>query len=287
MPLVRTALRGLASEPLVHFAILGGLLFALDAVVADDSAAEPAVTGVLATPTGPIVVDAALRAELVEQWNKTHAAPPDAAQLEQLVERWIDQEVLYREGLARSLAEGDSVVRDRIASQMAYVLRSRFVVPDPTEEDLRAALDANATTRAPADRIDFTQVFVAGTDEAAQTRAQELLRQLDSGADPDGLGDTFSGGRRFRGRRIDDLATRFGEAFVQGIEAQAEGTWSLRRSPEGFHLVRIDRRSVAGDQDLEIAKRTARHDWQEAQRDAAMRRELTELRGQWEIVVTP
>ena len=163
-------------EPLVHFAILGALLFALDAVTLGDDEAPPvAAAEAFAVPSGPIVVDASVRAALVEKWSKTHPAPPDDAQLEQLVERWIDEEVLYREGLARSLADGDAVVRERIASQMAYVLQSRVVTPEPTEDELRATFEAQASASSQADRVDFTQVYFAGTDDAAQARAQEIL----------------------------------------------------------------------------------------------------------------
>lgn len=279
MPRVRAALRALVREPLVHFAILGALLFALDAVTANEP--SPAATSnAFAVPSEPIVVDATVRAALVERWAKTHPAPPDAAQLQQLVDRWIDEEVLYREGLARSLADGDAVVRERIASQMAYVLQSRIVTPEPTAEELRAFA---AKTSTPDERIDFTQVYVAGTDDAAQVRAQEIFNLLQGGADPDGLGDTYAGGRRFRSRRIAELAARFGDAFVVGIDTQPEGTWALRRSDQGIHVVRIDRRTGAHAPNDDAA----RHDWQEERREAAMQQAKQALRSRWEIVVSP
>lgn len=285
---MHAALRALVREPLVHFALLGALLFALDAMISGDDADAPAgaCTG-LGVPEGPIVVDAAVRATLIEQWEQSHPAPPDAAQLERLVERWIDEEVLYREGLARALAEGDAVVHERIASQMSYVLGSRLVAPEPTEDELRAAFEADAGKWAQPDRIDFTQVYVDGRDEPALARARELLGLLQGGADPDGLGDTFAGGRRFRGRRIAELAERFGAEFVDGIDAQPEGTWALRRSGAGLHLVRVDRRTTARAAELDAVRDTVRHDWQEAWRAAALQQATQELRGRWEIVVSP
>ena len=273
-------------EPLVHFAILGAFLFALDSA----SRPEPPRTdlhGAFAVPSGPIVVDETVRASLVEQWSMTHPAPPDDAQLEQLVERWIDDEVLYREGLARALADGDAVVRERIAAQMAYVLQSRIVTPEPTEDELRASFEAHPTKWAQPDRVDFTQVFVAGRGAPSEARARELLQLLQSGADPDGLGDTFSGGRRFRGRRIAELAERFGAEFVEGIDTQAEGTWALRGSDAGLHLVRIDRRTSSQVPELEAVRDAVRHDWQEAHRAVAMEQAKAELRSRWEIVVSP
>lgn len=243
--------------------------------------------GGLEVPAGPIVVDAAVRAALVEQWSKTHPAAPDDAQLEQAIERWIDEEVLYREGLARALADGDAVVRERIASQMSYVLQSRIVVPEPTEDELRASFDADPSKWAQPDRVDFTQVFVAGKDDAAEARARELLQLVQDGADPNGLGDTFAGGRRFRGRRIAELAERFGMGFVEGLDAQPEGTWALRRSDAGLHLVRVDRRTSSSSPAFADVRDAVRHDWQEARRAEAMAQARHELRARWEIVVAP
>ncbi len=281
-------------EPLVHFAILGALLFALDAASRPDAAASrgdaassTAARGGLAVPSGPIVVDDAVRASLESQWSKLHASPPDAAQMERLVAHWIDEEVLYREGLARALADGDAVVRERIAAQMAYVLQSRIDTPEPTDDELRAAFDADPSKWAQPDRVDFTQVFVAGRGEDAEARARELLRLLQDGADPDGLGDTFPGGRRFRGRRIAELGERFGAAFVEGIDAQPEGAWALRPSDAGLHLVRIDRRSSSQAPAFEAVRDTVRHDWQEARRAEAMAQAKAELRERWEIVGAP
>lgn len=275
-------------EPLVHFALLGGLLFAFDAMRSeDDAAARAEVCAGAGVPPGPIVVDDALRATLVRQWEQTHATPPDPAQLERLVERWIDEEVLYREGLAAALAEGDAVVRERIASQMAYVLGARIVVPEPTEDELRAWFEDHASTWAEPDRVDFTQVYVAGDDAAAQARAGELLGLLQGGADPDGLGDTFAGGRRFRGRRLVELAERFGPAFVEGIDAQPEDTWMVRPSALGLHLVRIDRRTASRQPALDAVRDAVRHDWQEARHGAALQEATQALRRRWEVVVSP
>lgn len=279
--------RALVREPLVHFAIFGALLFTLDAVTRDHEATAPASGGGLAVPDGPIVVDATVRSTLAEQWTKSHPSPPTDAELATLVERWIDEEVLYREGLARGLADGDAFVRERIAAQMAYVLGERVVVPEPTDDELRAAFEADPARWSIPDRLDLTQVFVSGTDDAAQTRARDLLALLQNGADPNGLGDTFSGGRRFRGRRIDELAERFGDAFVVGLATQPERTWVLRRSSTGLHLVRVDRRVASTTPELDAVRDAVRHDWQAASREQSLRAAKEALRAHWEIVATP
>ena len=281
-------MRALLREPLLHFVALGLALFALDAALggADGSAQPPtAEAGAgLPVPTGPIVVDDTVRATLASHWSQTHDAPPTDAELQGLVSRWIDREVLYREGLSRGLAIGDAQIHDRVVSQMSYVLREQVSVPAPTDAQLREWFSAHADRFAVADRIDFTQVFVAGTDAAAQTRARELLTLLEGGASPDGLGDTFAGGRRFRGRTLDALKIRFGEAFVEGLGTQPLQSWALRRSTEGLHLVRVDRRSVGQGAVFDEVRDAVAHDWQEDARARLLAQATARLRERWDVV---
>src|SRR5690606_10443357 len=262
-PRMLARLRALAREPVTHFMVIGATLFALDGLLrpSHEAASPSEERRPFAVPREPIVVDEAARARLVEHWNRTHAEPPTAEELERLVQASIDEEVLYREGLARGLAEGDPQVRERVAAQMAYVLRGRIVVPEPDEAELRAWFHEHTDRYARPERVDFTQVFVAGTDPAAEARARELLRLLHDGADPNGLGDTFAGGRRFRGRTLVDLAARFGDAFTAGIDTQPPGTWALRPSTQGLHLVRIDGRSAGQAVELDAVREQVRHDW--------------------------
>lgn len=281
-------IRALAREPVAHFALIGATLFALDAALAHPDAAPPdAERCPIAVPRGPIIVDDEARARLIADWTRTHPEPPTADELARLVQGLVDQEVLYREGLSRGLAEHDPQVHARVASQMTYVLESQLTIPEPDDAELHAWFRDHPTRYGRPERVDLTQVFVSSTDANAEARARELLRLLQSGADPNGLGDTFPGGRRLRGRKPADLAARFGEAFAAGLEAQPPGTWTLRPSPLGLHLVRVDRWTSGEAASFDAVRDRVRHDWQQDQRDRAMERAKQALRERWEIVHTP
>lgn len=283
-----STLRALAREPVIHFMIIGATLFGLDAAVSRGEPADrEAARGSFVVPSGPIVANETVRAALVEHWNRTHSAPPTEGELQALVDGWIDDEVLYREGLARGLAENDPRIRERVVSQMAYVLESRLPTPEPTDAELKAWFRDHADRYTRPERVDFTQVFVEGTDDISEAHARELLRLLEGGADPNGLGDRFAGGRRFRGRRLSDLADRFGKPFVEGMQSQAPNTWVLRRSPFGVHLVHIDRWSAGEAPSFDMALDEVRYDWVQAQRERALQQAKQDLRSRWELVERP
>ncbi len=268
-------LRQLAHEPLVHFVLIGVLLAVLERVAGGGASSADARA---------LVVDDATRRGLAEDFEHEHGRAPSEAELAPLVESWVDQEVLYREGLLRGLDRDDVRVRQRVVSLMAARVEAEHPIEDPTDEALRAYFEANAERYAEEARLDFTHVYVAGSDSAAEARATEILSTLRDGGSPIGLGDTFAGGRTYRGRRIADLLESFGPAFVEGLDAQAVGSWELRRSRTGLHVVRVERRTAASEAAFERARLDVEHDLMEQARRERSRRALDELRARWEIV---
>src|SRR3954465_3401134 len=82
-------------EPLVHFAILGGVLFGVDHYVTT-RAGDPRV----------IQVDPAVDAQAIKGFKDARGPTPTAAELFALRRVWLDNEVLYREGVAMGLDKG-------------------------------------------------------------------------------------------------------------------------------------------------------------------------------------
>jgi peptidyl-prolyl cis-trans isomerase C len=271
-------LRAVLREPLVHFLLIGAGLMAAWRWTGHDREPTPAATG------RQIVVDDEVRGQLEEVLVRSKGRPASADELAEATARWIDDEVLYREGLARGLDRDDPAVRQRVAGKMALLLEQRMVLPAPSEAELRAWFDAHRGELDQPPRIDFTHVFVAGDGAAAKKRAAELLARVEGGADPDPLGDTFSGGRRYRGRKPADLAASFGAEFADGLDRQPPGTWRLRRSRHGLHLVRVDRYLPGQAADFTAAALDVRKQWEEARRAEAMAAEVRALRGRWQVV---
>lgn len=274
-------MRAVLREPLLHFVVLGALLFALDALRTPTTPATNEAPPVVRE----IVVDDVVRKRLVEGWQTQNGTPPSADELGRMIEHWVREEVLFREGMARHLDRDDERVRARVASKMGFVVDAQLVVPEPTDEELRAYFDTHAERWSKGARIDFTHVFAsaaAGTDTKA--RAAEMLRKLEGGADPNGMGDTFSGGRRYRGRQPADLATQFGDAFVAGLDTQPIGAWALRSSRFGEHVVRVDARSAGGAADFAAAKLDVRHALLEERRKAAFDNAVDAMVARWRVV---
>ncbi|NVB85794.1 MAG: peptidyl-prolyl cis-trans isomerase [Kofleriaceae bacterium] len=279
--------KAVAREPLVHFLVIGAALFAIDAWRGPDE--EPRSVAVAPAPAvapavRQIVVDDTVRKNVAAAAELHLGRKPTAAELAAELERWIDEEMLFREAMSRGLDRDDPVVHERIASRMSYVLEQSAIVPEPSEAELRAWFDAHRETWNVPDRIDFTHVFVSGSDAAAAKKLADLETALAAGAPPERLGDVFSGGHKYRGRRMEDLAQSFGAEFVDGLDKQPLGTWVKHTSRHGLHLVRVDQRSEGRQADFEQARLDVRKAWHDDRLRRELKAAIDRLRTQWEIV---
>lgn len=271
----------LLGEPLVPFALMGAVLFALDARRDDsDGGAEPA----RASEPRRIVVDTETERMLSDEFAKNNARRPTRAELDRMLDGFVETELLYREGLSRGLAEDDPVIRQRVASKMTFVIESQLALPAPSDAELRAWFERHPDRWRTPELFDFTHVFFSGPTPDARRRAAEAQSAIESGISPATLGDRFSGGRRYRRRKLADLEKTFGESFARELARQPLEKWAILQSRHGVHVVRLDARTPASAPDFERAKADVQKHWEAAQKNQHYARELERMRARWEIV---
>lgn len=263
-------------EPLIGFFAVGALLFALE------GAAPPEVSRDGPSEARVLVIDEGVRRALRDGYLHQYGAEPTAEQERAELEAWVDAEILYREGLARRLDEGDERVRARVITLMADLLAAEHPAIEPTEAEVRAFFEADPARWAEPARIDFVHVFVSEAPDA-EVRAAALLTALREGASPARMGDSFSGGRHYRGRRLEDLREAFGEDFTRAIEAQAIGTWEMAHSRFGWHVVQIEARSLGGDAAFERVRADVARALTLERNEESARRATEALRARWTI----
>jgi hypothetical protein len=160
-------LRRLLREPLLHFLLLGGLLFA--------------VFGRGNTEAGGvdrhIVVSGADIDRLAAAFSRTWNRPPDQNELQAQIRDYIREEVLYRAALQLGLDKDDSIIRRRLRQKMEFLFED--TVPPPHEAELRAYLQSHIDKFRTAPLISFRQVFVSTRrGDAAESDARQILSRL-------------------------------------------------------------------------------------------------------------
>src|SRR5687768_15661085 len=122
----RWAMTRWAKEPLVHFAVIGGLLFGVYAWL-NRRAAE-----VDENPAHVIRISAGEVDWLKETWTRQWRRPPTQLELKGLVEDLLREEMLCREARAMGLDQDDIIVRRRLAQKMTFLLTDIGSVAQPS-----------------------------------------------------------------------------------------------------------------------------------------------------------
>lgn len=252
-------MKGPGRKPLLHFVVLGSLLFGAKQLTSDGRA--------LGIGAEPVVIAADEVERLRMEWLADTRRSPSRRELEAAIRTAADDEILLREALRLGLDRTDTVVRGRLLQNMRFslgpdgadsallaeayaldmprrdvVTRRRLVqameerLAGPVqvgEAEVRAFIAAHPDRYAPRRRVTLDQVFIPRDPaSAALLPAGRLERQSEA-----------------------DLARTFGEEFARAAMAAPPGTWAGPiRSAYGSHVIRVDAADEPGIDDPAVLR---------------------------------
>lgn len=245
-------------EPLLHFVVLGGLLFAADHLLvarADDP--------------HTIVVGADVDTEATQVFQASRGRAPTRDELDALRRVWLDNEVLYREGLALQVDRGDSAIRERVIFKALSVVDANTKLPRIDDAGLRAWFESHRVKYDEPARFDFQEAALSGDTSQAAVRA--FVDALNAGTP----GDARAGLRVFKGRPQANLVQSYGTDFAKALEAAPAGEWRAQPTRDGWRAIRLDAVIAPKPASYESLRAVVLQDWTDAvlaeQRSAAVR----------------
>jgi hypothetical protein len=264
---VRHWAAALIREPLLQFMVLGVALFAIDRYA-------------LANADNPrrIVVDDAKYAEIAAAFEEAQGRAPSAEEAQDLILKWSQNEVLYREARQMGLDRGDDMIRQRLLLKLRNILFSNIVTEPPSEQDLEAWFEARRASYDRPPRFDFEQ-FEVSSDEAS---ARALAAKLGSGPTPDEYADRV---RRYYARPASNITSVLGEEAARHLMAEGDQRWAVVRSAEKWHLSRITRRYPAEPVSFAEARSRILTEYTEAAKRAELAKALEGIVEQYDIRV--
>jgi len=234
-------------EPLLHFIVLGGLLFAVDHFIVG-RADDPRT----------IVLTQDVDTEARELFKASRGRLPDASELAALRRTWLDNEVLYREGLAMQVDRGDDAIRERVIFKALSVLEADNKLPSFDDASLQRWFEKNRQRYDEPPRFDFREAVMSG--EVAESAARELALRLNSGVP----GEVGAGLRVFKGRPLANLVQSYGDAFARQLQAAKPGEWLALQDKAGWRVVQLDARTEARPADFALLRGVVLQDWTDA-----------------------
>jgi PPIC-type PPIASE domain len=236
----------LLREPLVHFVVLGMLIFAADQVV-------------LAIRGNPqeIIVPVAAQKEAKGAFVAGMKREPTPADMKILMNRWVDNEVLYREGISLGLDKGDTSIRERVIFKALTVTQSGLSLPKIDEAGLRAWFETKRDRYDQPARFDFQEAMVIG--DRSKERMTAFVKALNS----QGPSDVESSLSLFKDRPRPNLVQSYGEPFAAALEKQGPGVWAAVDSREGLRVINLTTITAGQISNFDAVKERVFQDWKD------------------------
>src|SRR6476659_5359425 len=172
-------IRTLLGEPMLHFVLIGIALFGVYRWVAPgDSGGRH------------IVITRGVIDDLVTQHVAARGREPSTPELNRLIEAYVRDEILYREGVRLGLERDDIVVKRRVRQKIEMIAEEDASTRAPTDADLASYLTANQARFVQPAILTFEQVFLGPpTSPSGVVHSVAVVRNgLRSGATPEKLG---------------------------------------------------------------------------------------------------
>jgi len=274
-------LRKLLHEPLIHFLFIGIVLFALFGMVGEPESDRD----------NRLVVTQAHVDRLVKTFQKRWNRTPGQNEVNNLVEGFIRQEILYREALAMGLDKDDAVVRRRMAQKIEFMFNDIATPPEPDDAQLQAYLEKNPEKFKRPARYTFSHVYLNADKRGDKVidDAKQLLARLKQSAhkiDVSAAGDALMLDHHYTDFSEPEVARLFGQQFSEKLNNIGPGQWTgPLDSPYGVHLVNVQQRTDTRLPKLtEIRDQVKREYIFDRQRDAN-EQFYNNLRKRYEVIV--
>ena len=205
-------IRRLLGEPMLHFLLIGILLFAAYQWMAPGDSAGRG-----------IVITQGVVNDLVTQHVAARGREPSATELNHLIESYVRDEILYREGVKLGLDRDDIVVKRRVRQKIEVIAEEDASTRVPSDADLSAYLVANQARFVQPAILTFEQVFL-GESTSGPRVVQVVARTRDAlrkGTDPQELGERTLLPHRMTRTPADLVARDFGDSFAAALEKAA------------------------------------------------------------------
>ena len=267
----------LVREPLVHFLVIGVVLFvAFDLRQGDSGETE-----------NLILISSGQIEQFSAQFERTWLRSPTDAELAGLVEGYVRNEVYYREARAMGLDENDGIVRQRMRLKLEFLLEDLSVEAPPDDEQLAEFMRRHPDRFQIEPRISFTQVYLNPDKRQDITAdAAETLARLAGGAAPEVEGDRLMVDQSQTLASKYRITSVFGASFAEQLVALEPNGWiGPIFSGYGAHLVKVTEKQAGRFPELSEIRDEIARDYMVERRQELKDLAYARFREGYEVVV--
>ncbi|MEQ1587429.1 MAG: peptidylprolyl isomerase [Cyclobacteriaceae bacterium] len=271
-------LNKLIREPLLHFVLLGAVIFIGYSLVATQTP----------SPENIVVTKGEINSILTGFVNMRQRQPTQQ-EFDGLIRERVRQEVYRREAVALGLDKDDIIIQRRLQQKMEFIVHDNIEETNPSDSVLQAFLSTHSDQFKEEPRFTFRQVFLDPEKRGNSIKkdAIQLLNQLNHDGtnftkygDPTLLPSEISNGRKT------EISNQFGNEFVIQLPLESKGTWrGPFQSTFGLHLIQITNIVDGGVPALNEVREAVSREWNNARIREANENFYEELLKNYNVII--
>ena len=269
--------KALSREPLVHFLLIGTVLFSVFELRQEEDDAAP----------NQILIDAGQVEQLASRFKRSRLRQPTDNELAALIEGHVREEIYYRQALAMGLDQDDPVLRQRMRQKLEFLLEDLTAEAVPDDEALTRFMQNHPERFREGPRLSFTQVFLnPGRHTDLVADATRILTRLNNGAPFETEGDPTLVAPEYLLVDRHEISRVFGEAFAQQLVLLEPGGWrGPIYSAYGGHLVRVSTKQEERFPELAEIRDQVERDYMVERRQELKDITYRKLREGYEVII--
>lgn len=223
-------MKKLLKEPLLHFMLLGVLIFALYGIVNKENDSESV-----------IMIDDYDMDNIIASWEMQWKRLPTDQELKSLVDQNIRQEIFYQEALKMNLDHNDEIIKRRLAQKMQFLSNDLATLNEPSDEELKKFYDANFEDYLTPAEYSFYQIILSPDYRKDPKKdAEQILSEFANGSfeEMKTKGDPLPFPYFFENTDVDEINRQLGMKFSNALKTTKTKIWTGPiLSGFGYHLV--------------------------------------------------
>lgn len=224
-------LKKILQEPLVHFVLVGSLLFFFLSQQDDSLAKEQ------------LVITQGKIKQLTAQFTKIRQRAPSTDELQSLIDNQIHEDLAFKHGKEMGLVENDSIIKRRVQQKLEFMLNDSIASLEPTDDVLKVYMKKHKEQYTIAPVFTFKHIYINPEQHTDLDAYIKNLKAETLDLDYAKRGDSIMLESDYENISTAQIARLFGLKFAKALDILPEQTWAGPvKSGYGVHLVYIEKK---------------------------------------------
>lgn len=270
------------TEPLLHFVIVGVVLFGAYHLLA------PASEAVVDQHAINLTKDDVR--QLAVTWLAQGRPTPTPDEIRSLMDHKVTEEILFREAVSLGLDRDDEIIKRRLAQKMDFLAADLATLDEPDNAKLKEWYSQHSDRFALAPHLSFRHLYFSfdkhgdAAREAAAAAIPAISGKPADSPEVASVADPFMFRNYYGDATPDQMAKEFGPDFAKALFTLKSGSWQGPvQSGYGWHLIWVDSIEPGHVPAFEEVSPAVRSAWVDERYEEVKSNALKEMRSRYVV----